>query len=102
MQSGALQGKTRFALGKMQNRVLLVKRFASLFLDRRTEEQKFYIEYHNVHSSKLDAHLIFQCYASSMLFIHASTFVFLTEEQKMGMLFLSVFSFVLSQALCCF
>ena len=53
LQSGALQGKTRLALGKMrarsrgkreaglqlgktQNWVLLVKRFASLFLDRRT------------------------------------------------------------------
>ena len=28
-----------------------------------------------MHSSKLDTHLIFQCYASSMLFIHTPTFV---------------------------
>ena len=28
-----------------------------------------------MHSSKLDALLIFQCYASSMLFIHTPTFV---------------------------
>ena len=29
-----------------------------------------------MHSSKLDVLLLFQCYASSMLFIHASTFAF--------------------------
>ena len=41
-----------------------------------------------MHSSKLDAHLIFQCYASSMLFIHASTFVFVrTEDEHVFRLF---------------
>ena len=59
-----------------------------LFLDRRTEEQKVSIEYHNVHSSKLDTHLIFQCYASSMLFIHASTFVFVRTEEEYVFLYL--------------
>ena len=58
-----------------------------LFLDRRTEEQKFSIEYPNVHSSKLDALLIFQCYASSMLFIHTPTFVVLRTEEEYAFFF---------------
>ena len=58
-----------------------------LFLDRRTEEQKVSIEYHNVHSSKLDALLIFQCYASSMLFIHTLTFVVLRTEEEYAFFF---------------
>ena len=47
-----------------------------------------------MHSSKLDALLIFQCYASSMLFIHTPTFVVFKNRRSYSIADVAKLSFL--------